>query len=101
MRKWPVAAPGLFVLGVALASHARHEIRIENMRFSPESVQVAIGDQLVWTNSDLFPHTVTSKEFDSGPIAPGKTFRWRATKAGGISYVCAYHPTMKATLTIH
>ena len=63
---------------------------------------VRVGDTVRWVNKDPFPHTVTSKEggFDSHEIASGKSWRYRARKAGVFPYVCTLHPTMKATLRV-
>jgi plastocyanin len=81
---------------------ATHHVNIENMQFQPDVVSVARGDSIVWTNKDLFPHTVTSKsgEFDSHEIKPGETWTYRAAKAGEADYVCSLHPTMHAVLRV-
>jgi plastocyanin len=81
---------------------ATYHVTIENMQFQPDVVSVARGDSIVWTNKDLFPHTVTSKagDFDSHEIKPGETWTYRAAKAGEADYVCSLHPTMKAVLRV-
>ena len=33
-------------------------------------------------------------------IAPGKSWKWTASKAGVYDYVCTLHPTMKGTITV-
>ncbi|WP_141732842.1 cupredoxin domain-containing protein [Oligoflexus tunisiensis] len=73
-----------------------HHVKIKNMVFDPPVVKAKAGDQIIWTNEDIFPHTVTSQQFDSGGIASGKT--WTVTLKGfdEISYKCSYHPTMVA-----
>ena len=51
--------------------------------------------------SDPVPHTVTAKgTFDSGSVAAGATWQYTAAKKGRFDYVCAFHPTMKATLVV-
>src|SRR5919107_1684599 len=62
--------------------------------FSPNPVEVSVGDTVTWTNDDTQPHTVVSGEnaqpsgeFDSSPnfnplIAPGQTFSHTFTEAG-------------------
>ena len=79
-----------------------YHVNIENMQFQPDVITVAPGDSIVWTNKDLFPHTVTSKsgEFDSHEIKPGETWTYRAAKAGEADYVCSLHPTMHAVLRV-
>jgi plastocyanin len=71
-------------------------------RDQPASLTVRVGDSVVWVNKDPFPHTVTSAGggFDSHEIAPGKSWKYAATKKGEFPYVCIFHSTMKATLHV-
>ncbi len=75
---------------------------IEGMKFVPERLEVAAGDAVTWTNKDLVPHTVTASAagIESGAIAPGATWRHVFRRSGQISYVCRFHPTMKAVLVV-
>lgn len=80
--------------------------------FSPNPVQVSVGDTITWTNDDSQPHTVVSGSngqpsgtFDSSPnfnplIAPGGTFDHTFTEAGEIPYYCALHPNMVGTVSV-
>ena len=79
-----------------------HKVAIEATSFLPTAITVNAGDTIVWTNKDPFPHTVTSKAggFDSGLMMPDKSWRYRPTKKGEFAYLCAYHPTMTATLRV-
>lgn len=94
----PVAAAG----EKPSAAPATHVVRVENMQFNPPSLSVRRGDRIVWVNKDLFPHTVTSdtKAFDSRDIAPSASWTYRADRPGEYAYSCAYHPTMKAQITV-
>ncbi|TFZ07605.1 cupredoxin domain-containing protein [Ramlibacter humi] len=84
-----------------LAAAATHTVTIENMKFQPEALQVKKGDQVIWLNKDLVPHTATAAgKFDSGAIASGKSWRWTAKSAGTVAYVCTYHPGMKGSVTV-
>jgi plastocyanin len=86
----------------ALAAAETHTILMEGVAFVPQTLTVKPGDVVVWVNKDLFPHTATAqnRKFDSGEIAPGKTWKYTAKKPGKFSYVCTLHPTMKATLVV-
>ena len=56
-----------------------------------------------WTNEDSVVHDVTAKSgatFKSDLFAKGKTYSFKATKAGTIDYVCTIHPGMEGTLTV-
>ena len=79
-----------------------HTVIMENMRFQPQRLTVARGDTVVWINKDLVPHTATSKAggFDSQVIRAEQSWRFTARKQGEFAYVCAFHPTMTATLQV-
>jgi plastocyanin len=81
---------------------ATHTVAIDGTSFQPATLSVKIGDSVVWVNKDPFPHTATSVAggFDSREIAPGKSWKYTATKQGEFAYVCNFHPTMKATLKV-
>ncbi|MDQ6916680.1 MAG: cupredoxin family copper-binding protein [Pseudomonadota bacterium] len=81
---------------------ASHAVAIDGTNFQPAMLAVKVGDSVTWTNKDPFPHTVTSTAggFDSHEIAPGKSWKYTATKKGEFAYVCLLHPTMKATLKV-
>jgi plastocyanin len=93
-------------LGPAAAADApkaaTHTVAIDGTRFQPAALTVNVGDSVVWINKDPFPHTVTSAAagFDSHEIAPGRSWKYTATKKGEFAYVCIFHPTMKATLKV-
>lgn len=86
----------------ALAAAETHTVLMEGVAFVPLTLTVKPGDVVVWVNKDLFPHTATARnrEFDSGVIAPGKTWKYTAKKPGEFSYVCTLHPTMTGTLVV-
>jgi plastocyanin len=86
----------------ALAKPKVHAVVIEAMRFSPQVIEVAPGDTVVWTNKDPFPHTVTARDrsFDSGELASTRSWKFKARKKGTFSYVCTLHPTMKGSLVV-
>src|SRR5215468_233026 len=93
---------GAGAISVALAAKpATHTVVIEGVRFEPETITVARGDTVIWLNKDPFPHTVTAKgAFDSRDIAAGKSWRWKASKAGEYAYTCTLHPNMKGMLKV-
>ncbi|MDJ0269504.1 MAG: cupredoxin domain-containing protein [Aigarchaeota archaeon] len=66
--------------------------------FSPNTLEINVGDYVRWINRDSVTHTVTSEKtpvggsgFDS-VLSPGKSFRTRFTKAGEYDYYCTIHP---------
>jgi plastocyanin len=89
-------------LGVCVAAFAAtHTVTIEGIQFQQPTLTVKRGDQVVWVNKDVVPHTATAAgQFDSGPIAPGKSWSWTASKPGPVDYICTYHPGMKGTVKV-
>lgn len=79
-----------------------HTVAIDAVQFQPADITVRTGDTIVWENKDPFPHTVTAPSGgpDSPDIGASASWRWTATAAGAMSYVCKYHPTMKGTITV-
>jgi plastocyanin len=96
----------LFGLGAGAAQGARqrttHTVTIDASRFEPELSAISAGDTAVWINKDIIPHTATSQAggFDSGEIAPGKSWKYTARQKGEFPYLCTFHPTMKAILRV-
>jgi len=104
-RALAAAALALAALGAVAVAADRagtsHEVVMQAVQFAPATLKVKRGDTVIWTNRDPFPHTATAAGiFDSKPIDEGRTFRWRADRAGTIAYVCSLHPTMRGTLEV-
>ncbi|MGH2794922.1 MAG: copper-containing nitrite reductase [Actinomycetota bacterium] len=70
--------------------------------FSPNTVEIKVGESVMWMNSDDVAHTATAegKAFDSGFVNPGQSFSFTFTKAGTFSYFCTPHPWMKGTVVV-
>jgi plastocyanin len=77
--------------------------RIQGFAFAPKQLKVKVGEEITWTNDDSAAHTVTAKSgasFDSGTLAQGADFTFKAAKPGTIAYFCAIHPSMTGTITV-
>ena len=75
--------------------------------FSFGSVEVKVGESVVFSNSDAVPHTVTSGtpghpsgEFDSGLFGTGQTFTQTFDEAGEYDFFCSIHPAMTGTIVV-
>src|SRR5215212_1278127 len=80
--------------------------------FSPNPIQVSVGNTVTWTNDDSQPHTVTSgsngqpdNKFNSSPnfnplLNQGQTFSFTFTEAGDYPYFCMLHPNMVGTVNV-
>ena len=79
-----------------------HTVTIEGMRFDPADLSVRTGDTIVWVNKDFFAHTATADggAFESKFIDPGGSWQFTPRTEGELAYICALHPTMKATLRV-
>jgi plastocyanin len=83
-------------------SDAKHTVRIENMKFNPDKLEISAGDTVEWTNNDERDHNVTAKDksFISDNLGSGETFKFTFKKAGKYPYVCTLHPRMKGTIIV-
>ncbi|CAG1005569.1 plastocyanin [Methanosarcinales archaeon] len=72
------------------------QINIKDFNFVPNIAEVPMGTTVTWVNDDNVPHTITSVSgsFDSGSIAPGKTYSYKFDQAGTFEYSCTNHPSM-------
>jgi plastocyanin len=70
--------------------------------FSPNPIEIKVGDTVTWTNDHREAHTVTSKSsaFDSGDIQPGQSYSHSFDKAGSFQYYCVIHPSMVGTVNV-
>lgn len=98
----PIASPGAASPVASPAAGA--QIVISNFSFNPASLTVPVGTEVVWTNQDDIPHTVSSVDktsFGSDLLDTGGQFRHRFAKAGTFPYFCALHPFMTAKIIVH
>ena len=77
-------------------------IMLKDFAFSPATATVKVGQKVTWTNEDSTVHNVISSDgtLKSKDLSQGDTYSFTPKKAGTISYVCTFHPNMKATLTV-
>ena len=70
--------------------------------FSPNPIEVKVGETVTWINDDSGRHTVTSKDgfFDSGMMGKGQSFSFTFDKAGEYTYHCEPHPNMVGTVVV-
>jgi plastocyanin len=75
---------------------------MQTFGFVPADVTVAAGDTVVWSNSDIVPHSATARDasWDSKAIAVNESWKFVARGAGRHDYYCVFHPTMKGTIVV-
>ncbi len=87
--------------GASSAKPATHRVVIDGLKYEPETLTVKRGDEVIWTNKDPFPHTVTAPgKFDSHEIAASGSWKYVARTSGEYGYICTLHPNMKGVLRV-
>ena len=83
-------------------SAATAEVKIDNFSFGPETLTVAVGTTVTWTNRDDIPHTVVSTDgvFKSKVRDTDEKFSYTFAKAGTYSYYCSLHPKMTGKVVV-
>jgi plastocyanin len=79
------------------------KVSVQDNTFKPGDIKVKSGDTVTFTNDGAVAHTVTATEgadFDSGTLAPGKSFSFVASGHGKLTYVCTIHPGMQGTIKV-
>src|SRR2546428_8940266 len=81
---------------------ASADVKIDNFSFGPQTLTVAVGTTVVWTNSDDIPHTVVSTDgvFKSKVRDTDEKFSYTFTKAGTYPYFCSVHPKMTGKIVV-
>jgi plastocyanin len=99
-----VALLGLMLLGFGCTKTPvdhNHQVAMRDFNFSPESLDVAVGDTVTWMNQGDNQHTTTSGEvgapdgkWDSGVLSSGGSFMYVFATAGNYHYYCQLHGSM-------
>lgn len=84
----------------AAAKSAKKIVDMTDSTFAPQTIDAQVGDTISFVNKDEIAHNATGDGIDSGTIAGGATFDFKAAKAGTISYVCTFHPGMTGTVNV-
>jgi len=82
---------------------ATAEVTIDNFSFRPQTLTVAVGTTVTWTNRDDIPHTVVSDDavFKSKARDTNEKFSYTFDKAGTYPYHCSLHPKMTGQVVVH
>ena len=79
---------------------AEYAVEIKGMKFSPATLEVAVGDTITFTNRDSAPHTATALDasFDTGRLNKGRKATVTIKAAGQHAFKCQIHPMMTGTV---
>ena len=88
--------------GAADNRTSRIAVTIDNFNFSPNTITVAVGTIVEWTNKDDVPHNVTNPEkaFASPTLDTDQKWEYTFKKAGTFDYYCAIHPMMTGRVVV-
>ena len=79
-----------------------YKVEIAEFEFAPSTLDVRVGDTIIFTNRDFVPHTasLSPSGWDSGGLK--KNGNWSITfdKPGTYDYFCRYHPNMQAKILV-
>jgi plastocyanin len=96
----------LIVLALTVLSNfafaTMHDVDIVGFSFSPQNLDVMVGDTVRWTNQDNVPHTSTSDSdiWDSGILNNGQSYMRMFSDAGDFPYHCTVHPSMMGSVHV-
>lgn len=78
------------------------EVRMAAFKFAADTVVIAAGQTVRWTNTDPVEHTVTfeSGVAGSGLLPANGTFAVRFDRPGTYAYYCTPHPFMKGVVVV-
>jgi plastocyanin len=78
------------------------EIKIDNFSFGPETLTVAVGSTVTWTNRDDIPHTAVSTDgiFKSKVMDTDEKFTYTFDTLGTFTYFCSIHPKMTGKVVV-
>ncbi len=79
------------------------EIIIKSFVFSPSTLNIRVGDSVMWINQDATPHTVTSdsgNELYSSTLSQSNSYSHTFDNAGTYDYHCKIHPMMKGKVIV-
>lgn len=104
----PATTPTPTSDATADASTGAAAVDIDDFRFVPETITVAVGDEVTWTNQDATRHTVTAGSgdepqpdtFDLDVEAQGDTVSHTFDEPGSYAYFCELHPFMVGTVEV-
>jgi len=77
-------------------------IRIANFNYAPQTLVIAPGTTVTWTNADDDVHTVVEKDrkFKSAGLDTDDTFSQTFTAPGEYEYFCSLHPRMVGKIVV-
>ena len=105
-RSWSarsILAVGLAVVIGGIAGAADDaKIMIDNFKFSPIPLTVAVGSTITWVNRDDIPHSIVFPALGvrSHTMDTNQSFNFHFEKSGTYDYICGLHPFMRGKIVV-
>ncbi len=79
-----------------------HIVEIKNFSFSPNTLEINVGDSVLFINKDNMRHSATADDqsFDSGSLNQNNEYKVSFSKTGEITYFCTPHPDMTGKIVV-
>jgi plastocyanin len=93
----------LLVTGCGSSTDVNSTVQVLDTRFSPYTLTVSTGTNVVWVWNTIEAHLVVIGAYDSPIRSEGQTtgsFEHRFGAPGTYSYLCAIHPGMTGTIIV-
>lgn len=77
-------------------------VTIKDFEFTPPTINITVGDTVVWKNDGPTQHSSTSDQgaWDTGLLAKGKSGSHTFEEGGTYTYICTPHPFMKGKVVV-
>lgn len=86
--------------GTATWPQADNTITEKSTTFTPDTLEVRLGETVTFLNRDDAPHAVRINDEDLTWQAPGESVQWKADTPGVYSYICNIHPEMTGQVVV-
>ncbi|VVB80033.1 Plastocyanin [uncultured archaeon] len=85
------------------SSPTTSHVEISNFAFSPQTVNVHVGDTVSWLNKDSVMHSIiwdSQGPTNSSTFSNGQIYSYTFNVAGTYSYHCGIHTSMKGVVVV-
>jgi plastocyanin len=75
-------------------------VSIESEGFVPRTVNITVGQTVMWTNDATVTYNVAGTGLVSGEIPPGKSFSHQFKAPGTYNYLCTLRPSQAGLVIV-
>jgi plastocyanin len=88
--------------GMLTQAKVHHQVEIQSFAFTPDRIEITLGETVEWTNHDFAPHTATADDgsWATVEIGYGKTGVFKPTAVGTYAVHCRFHPVMTGVIVV-